>query len=97
MDPLSVTASIIAVLQLSSQVVLHICTAVGANDARQRLRNELRACDDILQQLKDEVDDSEEGKAWKEKVQALAASDAPISRLNAALRAVELKLQLRPA
>lgn len=65
-DPLSVTASIIAVLQLSSDVVKYINAAAGSAKERKRLRDEVRACEYILRQLKDDVDDSEEGgRGWR--------------------------------
>ncbi|KAL1895475.1 hypothetical protein Sste5346_005283 [Sporothrix stenoceras] len=93
MDPLSVSASIIAVLQLSSEVVKYISAATGATKERRRLREAVRTCENILQQLKDEADDSEEGKAWSETIKALEAPDAPLGRLWVALRKVEAKLQ----
>ncbi|KAH6989117.1 hypothetical protein BKA56DRAFT_710473 [Ilyonectria sp. MPI-CAGE-AT-0026] len=93
MDPLGATASVIAVLQLSSEVVTYINSAVSATHERRRLREEVRACGYILQQLKDEADDSEVGKAWSETIKALEAPDAPLARLWVALRTVRAKLQ----
>ncbi|CAK7216079.1 hypothetical protein SEUCBS140593_002749 [Sporothrix eucalyptigena] len=93
MDPLSVSASIIAVLQLSSEVVKYISAAAGATEERRRLREAVRACENILQKLKDESDDSEEGKAWSETIKALEAPDAPLGRLSVVLRKVDAKLQ----
>ncbi len=62
MDPLSTTASIIAVLQLSSEVVKCISDAAGATKERIRLRNEVLGCESILQQLRDDTNNSEEGR-----------------------------------
>lgn len=93
MDPLSTTASIIAVIQLSTEVVKYISTAAGAPKERKRLREEARACEYILQQLKDEADDSEEGKAWSETIKALEGPNAPLGRLWVALSIVQAKLQ----
>lgn len=93
MDPLSTTASIIAVLQLSAKVVQFTGAAAGAAKERKRLREEVRACEYILQQLKDESDDSEEGKAWSETIKALEAPGAPLSRLWVALSAVTARLR----
>ncbi|KAH7022161.1 hypothetical protein EDB80DRAFT_758350 [Ilyonectria destructans] len=83
MDPLGATASVIAVLQLSSEVVTYINSAVSATDERRRLREE----------LKDEADDSDVGKAWSETIKALEAPGAPLARLWTALRTVRAKLQ----
>ncbi|KAL1856463.1 hypothetical protein Daus18300_010730 [Diaporthe australafricana] len=93
MDPLGATASVIAVLQLSSDVVKYINSAVGASKERKRLREELRACESILQQIKDEADDSEEGKAWSKTIEALENPGAPLGRLRFALYNVKAKLQ----
>ncbi|KAF7545580.1 hypothetical protein G7Z17_g9068 [Cylindrodendrum hubeiense] len=93
MDPLSTSASIIAVIQLSSEVVKYINATVEATKERRRLRDEVRACEYILQQLKDEADDSAEGKAWLETIKALEAPDAPLGRLWTALNVVKAKLQ----
>lgn len=93
MEVLSATASIVAILQLSDKVIKYIGTATGAKDDRKRLREEIRACGNILQQLIDEADDSEEGKAWSDTIKILEAPDAPLSRLRAALDVVKFKLQ----
>jgi ankyrin repeat protein len=93
MDPLSMSASIIAVLQLTEEVVKYITSAVGATKERKRLRDELRACRNTLQDIKDEADDSEEGKDWTKTVEALEAPGGPLGRLWAALCKIESKLK----
>jgi hypothetical protein len=92
-DPLSTTASIIAIIQLSSAVVEYISGARGAMKERKRLRDEVRACEFILQQLKDDADDAEEGKAWSETIKALEGTEAPLGRLWVALNVVKAKLK----
>lgn len=93
MDVLSAAASIIAVIQLSTEVVKYINAAAGAAKERKRLREEIRACEYILQQLKDDADDSEEGKAWSQTIQALEAPGAPLGRLLIALNIVKAAVQ----
>ena len=93
MEALGASASIIAVLQLSSIIVKYISSASGATKERKPLRQELRACESILQQLKDDADDSEEGKAWSETIKALEAPGAPLGRLSVILSNVGAKLQ----
>ncbi|KAK9784357.1 putative NACHT domain-containing protein [Seiridium cardinale] len=97
MDPLSTTASIIAVIQLSTEVVQYISTAKGAFKERRRLRDEIQACGDVLQQIRDEYDESEEGVAWSEKIKTLEARDAPLNRLHAILSTLNSKLQSNSA
>jgi hypothetical protein len=93
MDPLSTTASIIAIIQLSSEVVKYVSAVAGATKERKRLREEVRACEYILQQLKDEFDDSEEGKAWSKTIATLEDPGEPLDRLRAVLSVVKAKLQ----
>ncbi|RYP09021.1 hypothetical protein DL764_001517 [Monosporascus ibericus] len=93
MDPLSTTASIIAILQLSSDVVKYIIGAKGATKDRRRLREEILACESILLQLQDHADDADEGTKWWEKIKALEGPDTPLCRLGIALEAVMAKLE----
>jgi hypothetical protein len=93
MDPLSTAASIIAIIQLSSDVVSYVSGATGATKERMRLRDEVLACELVLQQLKDEVHDTEEGKKWSETISALEASNAPLGRLWTALSVIRVKLE----
>jgi hypothetical protein len=55
-DPLGTTASIIAIIQFSSAIVEYINRVRGAIKERKLLRDEVRACEFILQQLKDDAD-----------------------------------------
>jgi GTPase SAR1 family protein len=93
MDPLSTTASIVAILQLSAKLVGYINTTAGATKDRKRLREEVRACSNILQELKDEADDFEEGKAWSHTIKTLEGPNAPLRRLHIALNLIRIKLQ----
>ncbi|KAF7507240.1 hypothetical protein GJ744_010798 [Endocarpon pusillum] len=92
-DPLSTTASIIAVLQLSSEVVKYISGVSGAIKERKRLRDEIRGCESVLEHLQDDVDGSEEAKTWSETIKALEGPDAPLGRLQDALGIVKAKLE----
>ncbi|KAJ9412638.1 hypothetical protein QL093DRAFT_2548541 [Fusarium oxysporum] len=92
MDPLSTTASIIATIQLSSEVVKYVNAAAGATNLRKRLREEVRTCEYILQQLKDGADDSEEGKAWSCTIEALQGPKGPLGRLDVTLQTIQAKL-----
>jgi Cdc6-like AAA superfamily ATPase len=86
------TASIIAVLQLSDKVIKYIQGVSGATDDRKRLREQVRACSNILLTLRDGIEDSEEGQAWAETMGLLAS---PLARLQKALVLAALKLQAR--
>jgi hypothetical protein len=93
MDPLSITASIIAIIQISSDIVSYVNGATGATKERKRLRDEVRACEFILQRLNDEASDVEEGNMWSETIKALEGPGAPLGRLRDALSIVRAKLE----
>ena len=79
MDPLSTTASIIAIIQLSSKVVKYVSAVAGATKERKRLCKEVWVCEYILQQLKDEFDNSEEGKVWSKTIATLKDPREPLN------------------
>ncbi|RYO98812.1 hypothetical protein DL764_006975 [Monosporascus ibericus] len=93
MEPLGATASIIAIIQLSSKVFAYITNATGATKERNRLRSELLACDAFIQELRDQSDGSEEGQAWSETIKALDGPDGPLGRLKITLGVLETRLQ----
>ncbi|KAI1092560.1 ankyrin repeat-containing domain protein [Rostrohypoxylon terebratum] len=94
MDPVSISASIIAVIQLSSEVVKYISDVSGATKERIRLRDEVLCCESILQQLRDGSDDSEEAK-WSETINSLETPNGPLNRLSVILDLLRSKLQPR--
>ena len=65
----------------------------GATKERKRLHKEVWACEYILQQLKDEADDSEEGKAWSKTIATLKDPRESLDRLWVVLSIVKAKLQ----
>ncbi|KAH7112350.1 hypothetical protein EDB81DRAFT_670829 [Dactylonectria macrodidyma] len=82
-------------LQHSSKVVGYINGVSGSTKERKRLRESVRACEQVLQRIMDEVDDCEEGEGWSEMIKVIDAPEAPLARLSAALSIVQSKLQPR--
>ncbi|KAH8586052.1 ankyrin repeat protein, partial [Bisporella sp. PMI_857] len=93
MDPFSTTASIIAVLQISSDVIKYTLGATVATKERRRLREEILACESILLQLQDHADNADGGSTWWEKIKALEGPDTPLCRLRVALEAIKAKVE----
>jgi hypothetical protein len=60
MDPLSITASTIAIIQISSDIIGYINGATKATKEQKQLRKEIQSYEFILQQLNDEASDAEE-------------------------------------
>ena len=92
MEPLSTTANLIAVLQLSSDVVKYIIGAVGASKERRRLREEVIACEFVLLQLQDRSDDVDEERQTETFV-APTGANTPLYRLERALNEIKAKLE----
>jgi flagellar motility protein MotE (MotC chaperone) len=92
MDPLSATASIITVIQLSSDIVKYIIGTTGATKDRRKIRDEILACENILLQLQDSADD-EEGSKWSEEIKALEGLNTPLYRLRTLFEQVKKKLE----
>jgi len=97
MDGLSATVSVVAVIQLSSEVIKHKNSAAGSTKERKRLRDEIRACKFILEQINDEVNDAEEGSTWSKTVKALegheGSQDTSLSGLWVALNVAKVTLE----
>ncbi|CAH0054982.1 unnamed protein product [Clonostachys solani] len=95
MDPLSTTASVIAVLQLTSKIVQYLNSASGAAKERKTLRDELRACERVLEQLKDRCDEEGGDTEWNNTIKVLEGPDGPLGRLWVMLRQMEGRLRRR--
>ncbi|KAF5260565.1 hypothetical protein FOXYS1_8787 [Fusarium oxysporum] len=108
MDGLSAAASIISVVQLTAEVTKYIIGVAGASKDRQRLLDEILACEALLMRLRDyskgtdgpEIEDWDADQAkthsaqtWSVKVKALESDNAPLYRLYKILDAIKTKLQ----
>jgi hypothetical protein len=94
-DPLGITASIIAVLQLTSVVAQYLKDVKGGSGDRLRLREEIRSTVALLEILKDRVEDEDEDTdmdAWRTSVQQLAISDGPLDQFKRSLERLIKKL-----
>ena len=90
-DPLSVTASIVAVLQLTAVVTKYIQELRGASKDAGKLLLELSSLRGIISGLEDLANSDE---AWIETSKALVARpNGPISRLEYDLKALRSKLE----
>ena len=86
------TASIIAVAQLCEKVIRYIIAVSGARHEKQRLRSQVRSCHNLLLQLQDEAEDSEEAEEWSKTLKLLST---PLARLHEALSLAAAALSAR--
>jgi len=98
MDPLSASASIIAVLQMTGTVIQYINGVRGAPAERERFLTELNGINIILIQLQEPAEDTEQteepmqASKWSETLQLLNQPNGPLKQLDQLLRIIKSKL-----
>jgi len=90
MDPLSISASIVALVQFTGTIIGYITNAKGASDERTRILEELKNVHYILYQLKDQVEASQ----FDQPSVTLTSLHTPLAQFKKVL--VQLEKKLRP-
>ncbi|KAK4998542.1 hypothetical protein LTR66_002248 [Elasticomyces elasticus] len=85
MDPLSVTASIIAILQLTSAVISYLDDIKDAPKDRAKCATEASNVFSLLTNLRYRLEDSDGDGAWFVAVRRLAVTNGPLDQYKAAL------------
>jgi len=94
MDPLSATASIIAVLQLSNKVLEYLNDVKDASKDRAQCAIEISSLYSLLLNLRFRLDDgrSTDNKPWYAAVRALAVENGPLDQFKQALELLHTKM-----
>jgi len=92
MDPLSVTASIIAIIQLTSVIIGYLNDVKDASKDRARCAIEVSNVSALLVTLRYRLDEASSNDGWYVEVQALAAVNGPIDQYRSALEQLQSKL-----
>ena len=92
MDPLSVSASITALLQLASTVIQYLNSVKGASEDRRRILSELASVTGILYILQDQADQAKQDHQWSSTLQSLNLPEGPLSQFRSALERLSSKL-----
>jgi hypothetical protein len=92
MDPLSATASIIAIIQLSSVIIGYLSDVKDASKDRERCAIEVSNVSNLLVSLRFRLDGASSNDGWYTEVQALAVADGPIDQYKSALEQLQSKL-----
>ena len=92
MDPLSITASITALLQLTSTVIQYVNGVRGAAQDRGRIVSELAGVNSILLILQDEADRDEQDDQWSSTFESLNRPEGPLEQFRKALERLSSKL-----
>lgn len=98
-DPLSITASIIAVLQLAATATEYLKGIKNGDSDRVKLRDELRSTTCLLEMLRDRIEDAEDAMPTPETVRplfikSLAGADSPLVQFQRILE--DISAQLSP-
>lgn len=93
MDPLSVTASIIAVLQLTSTVINYLINAKDASKDQARCATEASNIYHLLTNLKYRLEEAKsENASWHTAVRSLAVANGPLDQYKSALDQLQSKV-----
>ena len=92
MDPLSATASIIAVLQLSSKVVGYLTDVKDASKERAKCAVEASNLHSLLLNLRFRLEEGSADTPWYTAVRALAVENGPLDQFKQALETLQTKM-----
>jgi hypothetical protein len=91
-DPLSISASIVALLQLTETVISYLKNVHGSSSDRQRIFNEVSVTSGILMWLKEHTERKSESTSWTLTVQSLQISGGPLEQFKVALERLASKV-----
>ncbi|KAF2137260.1 uncharacterized protein K452DRAFT_236179 [Aplosporella prunicola CBS 121167] len=93
MDPLSITVSVIAILDLTTKVFGYVNSVKYASKERRQCAMEMSSTLALLTELRYHLEDSSPNTPWFESVCALDGKDGPLGQYKAALKELEMKLE----
>ncbi|RSL38411.1 hypothetical protein CEP53_014893 [Fusarium sp. AF-6] len=92
MDPLSLTTSIITVLQVSTKATHYVFSAKGATKHKRRLHEEIRGCEGMLLRLLDILEHERSDPARAPTISLLEGPHSPFKRLETLFESIRVKL-----
>ena len=95
MDPLSITASITALLQLSSTVVQYLGEVKSATNDRQKILGEVVALSGLLYHLQNLVSQAQGHDEWLATMRSLGVAGGPLEHIRQSLEFLSAKLTPR--
>lgn len=91
-DPLSISASIIAILELTGTVVQYVNDVKDASAERLRIRDQISSTSFLLYMLKDLIQQAHSSEPWLSRVQSLGVPKGPLEQFKSALEQLALRL-----
>ncbi|KAF2008719.1 hypothetical protein BU24DRAFT_359840 [Aaosphaeria arxii CBS 175.79] len=92
MDPLSVTASIIAILQLSTKVLVYLNDVKDASKDRTQCAVEISNLYNLLFNLRARLETGDPDKSWFTALRALTVEHGPLDQFKEALETLQNKM-----
>jgi len=92
MDPLSATASVIAILQLSSKVVGYLTNVKDASRERKTCAVEVSNLHSLLLNLRFHLEGGSANTPWHTAVRALAVENGPLDQFKQALETLQTRM-----
>jgi hypothetical protein len=89
MDPLSATASIVAILQLSNKVVGYLHDVKDASKDRAKCAIEAANLNSLLTTLRFRLEEGGSNKSWHTAVRALGVENGPLDQFKQALEQLQ--------
>ncbi len=91
-DPLSVTASIAAILQLSRKIIQYLRDLKSTSRDRDTLLCEVASVTSFLSILKDQAQQADSSDTWRTTIASLDVPRGPLEQFKAALERLASKL-----
>jgi hypothetical protein len=92
MDPLGVTASIIAILQLSSKVIGYLNDVKDASKERAKCAIEASSLHSLLTNLRFRLEEGDANKPWFTAIRSLATENGPLVQFREVLELLQDKM-----
>jgi hypothetical protein len=92
-DPLSVSVSIIAILQLTGTIIDYLKDVHDAPQDRINFLVEISGLDGLLDALQKRVQEAKSGDPWLTELQALGVQNGPLDQLDSDLKRLTSKLE----
>ncbi|KAH8710036.1 ankyrin repeat domain-containing protein [Phaeosphaeriaceae sp. PMI808] len=92
MDPLSATASVIAILQLSAKVLAYLNDVKDAPKGQAQCAIEASNIHNLLTNLRFRLEEGHAHQPWFNAVQALAVKNGPLDQFKQALESLQAKM-----
>ncbi|KAL5113799.1 hypothetical protein ACEQ8H_008335 [Pleosporales sp. CAS-2024a] len=93
MDPLSLTASVIAVLQLSAKVLLYLNDVKDASNGRIQCAIEASNLHNLLTNLRFRLEEGQDHQPWFTAVRELGTENGPLDQYKQALETLQARVK----